>query len=111
MPPGKIRLYVRIHFSKRVTAVNKNVFKAILEYKRNGEQGDKVKLQGDIEKLFLFLLKTYPKEFIKTCVEEAGFKFMRNMVAQEAVQLKLLLNLPLNTYKKMPRIMTRFGYD
>ena len=48
---GKIFLYTRIHFSKRVTAVNKkdqgkraNVFKAILEYMANGEEGDKENL-------------------------------------------------------------------
>ena len=104
---GKICLYVRIHFTRRVTAVNKkdqgkkaNVFKAILEYMANGEQGDKEKLQDDIEKLLAVLLKSYPQEFIKTCIEKAGFKFMRNIEVHEAVQLKLLLNLPLNAHKK-----------
>ena len=104
---GKIFLYARIHFSKRVTAVNKkdqgkraNVFKAILEYMANGEQGDKEKLQDDIEKLLVLLLKSYPQEFIKTCIEKAGFKLMRNMEVHQAVQLKLLLNLSLNAYKK-----------
>ena len=42
-----------MHFSKRVTAVNKNdqgkranVFKAILEYMANGEQGVKKNCKG-----------------------------------------------------------------
>ena len=76
---GKICQYARIHFSKRVTAVYKkdqgkraNVFKAILEYMANGEQGDKEKLQGDIEKLLVLLLKPHPQEFIKTCIEKAA---------------------------------------
>ena len=72
---GNFFLYARIHFSKRVTAVNKkdqgkiaNVFKAILEYMVNGEEGDKEKLQDDLGKLLVLLLKSYPQEFIKTCV-------------------------------------------
>ena len=42
---------------------------------------------------------------------KTGFKLMRNMEVHEAVQLKVLLNLPLNAYKKMQRIMIRFGFD
>ena len=97
---GKIFLYARIHFSKRVTAVNKKDQGKRLEYMANGEQGDKEKLQDDIEKLLVLLLKSYPQEFIKTCIEKAGFKLMRNMEVHQAVQLKLLLNLSLNAYKK-----------
>ena len=61
-------------------------------------QGDKEKLQGDIEKLLVLLLKSYPQEFIKTCIEKASFKLMRNMEVHEAVELKLLLNLPYLKY-------------
>ena len=74
---GKIFLYARIHFSKRVTAVNKkdqgkraNVFKAILEHMANGEEGDKENLQDDLGILLVLLLKSYPQEFIKTYIEK-----------------------------------------
>ena len=70
-----------------------------MEYIANGEQGDKEKLQGDIEKLLGLFLKSYPQEFVKTCIGKAGFALMRNVEVHEAVRLKLLLNLSLNRHK------------
>ena len=47
-------------------------------------------MQGDIEKLLVLVFKSYPQEFIRSCIERAGFKLMTNMEVHEAVQLKLL---------------------
>ena len=90
----------RIHLSKRVTAINE---------KDQGKQANIFK--DDIKKLHVLLLKSYPQEFIKACIEKSCFKLMRNTEVHEAAQWKLLLDLPLNVYKKLQRIMIRFGYD
>ena len=107
---GKNCLYARISFNKKVTAVTKkmqgeraNILKAILGYMANGEQGD--------ELLLALLIKSYPREMAKKSIEGAGFSLLRNMEVHEAIQFRFILHLPMNTYKRIQRIMTNFRYD
>ena len=98
-------------FNKRVTAVTKklqeeraNILQAILGYMANGEQ-------GNIETLLALLIKSYPHKIAKKSIEGAGFSLLRNMEVHEPIQFRSILYLPMNTYKRMQRIMTNFGYD
>ena len=67
--------------------------------------------QGDIETLLALLIKSYPHKIGKQSIEGAGFSLLRNMEVHEAIQFRAIIHLPMNTYKRMQRIMTNFGYD
>ena len=69
----------------------------------HGEQGD--------ELLLTLLVKLYPDEMTKKSMEGAGFNLLRNMEDNEAIQFRSILHLPINTYKRMQRIMINFRYD
>ena len=81
-----------------------NILQAILGYLVDGRQ-------GDIETLLALLIKSHPHKIAKQSIEGAGFSVLRNMEAHEAIQFRSTPHLPMNTYKRMQRIMTNFGYD
>ena len=106
---GKIDTYARINFKVSVTAVNKDeqrnrakLLKAILEHMANGGQEDSLKLLS-------LLLKSSPSLYEKS-IRDAGYNIYHNMEVHQAIQLKSLLHLPMNSYINFKRIMVKFGY-
>ena len=65
----------------------------------------------DTQKMLALLLKSSPSTVVKKSKEDAGFKLFREMEVYQAVQLKSLLHLPMNMYKKLQRLLSNFGYS
>ena len=47
----------------------------------------------------------------KKIIKGAGFSLLRNLEIHKAIQFRSILHLPMNTYKRMQRLMANFGYD
>ena len=101
---GKTDTYAKINFKKGVNDVSNrnqkdraNFLHAILIHMAN--EG-----HDDTQKMLTLLLKSSPSTVVKKSKEDAGFKFFREMEVYQAVQLKSLLHLPMNMYKKLQRL-------
>ena len=108
---GKLDTYARINF-KKVSAMyqtNKkrdraHFFHAILVHMANGGQ-------DHTQKILVLLLKSSPSTVLKKSIEDACFKLFRELYIYQAVQLKSLLQLAMNMYKRMHRLFSNFGYS
>ena len=67
--------------------------------------------QDHTQKMLALLLKSSPSTVVKNSIEDASFKLFREMEVYQAVQLKSLLYLPMNMYKRMLRLFSNFGYS
>ena len=108
---GKIDTYARINFTKGDNDVSNKkqrdrarCLDAILVHMANGGQ-------DHTQKMLVLLLKSSPSTVVKKSVEDAGFKLFREMEVYQAVQLKSLLHLPMNMYKRMLRLLSNLGYS
>ena len=108
---GKIDTYARINFKKGFNDVSNKkqrdrarFLHAILVHMANGGQ-------DHTQKMLALLLKSSPSTVVKKSIEDAGFKLFREMEVYQAVQLKSLLHLPMNMYKRMQRLLSNFGYS
>ena len=108
---GKIDTYARINFTKGVNDVSNkkqrdraHFLHAILVHMANGGQ-------DHTQKMLALQLKSSPSTVVKKSIEDAGFKPFREMEIYQAVQLRSLLHLPMNMYKRMQRMSSNFGYS
>ena len=67
--------------------------------------------QDHTQKTLAVLLKSSPSTVVKMIEEDAGFRLFREMEVYQTVQLKLLLHLPMNMYKRMQKLLSNFGYS
>ena len=67
--------------------------------------------QDHTQKALAVLLKSSPSTVVKKIEEDAGFRLFREMEVYQTVQLKLLLHLPMNMYKRMQKLLSNFGYS
>ena len=66
--------------------------------------------QDHTQEMLALLLKS-PSAEAKKSIEDAGFKLFREMEVYQAVQLLSLLQLPMNMYKRMQRLLSNLGYS
>ena len=64
--------------------------------------------QDHTQKALAVLLKSSPSTVVKKIEEDAGFRLFREMEVYQTVQLKLLLHLPMNMYKRMQKLLSNF---
>ena len=108
---GKTDTYARINLKKGVNDASNRDQKdrahflhAILVHMADGGQ-------DDTQKMLALLLKSSASTVVKKSKEDAAFKLFREMEVYQAVQLKSLLHLPMNMYKRMQRLLSNFGYS
>ena len=108
---GKIDMYAKINFKNGVNNVastkqrnRAHLLHTILVHMANGGQ-------DHTQKMFALLLKSSPSTVVKKIIEDAGFKLFKEVEVYQAVQLISLLQLPMNIYKRMQRLLPNFGYS
>ena len=99
--PGLISKKVSVMYQKENRDRARFLY-AILVHMANGGQ-------DQTQKMLALLLKSSPSIVVKKSIEDAGFKLFREMEVCQAVQLKSLLHLPMNMYKRMQRLSSNFG--
>ena len=102
--PGLISQKVSMMYQTKNQRDRARFLHATLVHMANGGQ-------GHTQKMLALLLKSSPSTLVKKSVEDAGFKLFREMEVYQAVQLKSLLDLPMNMYKRMVRLLSNLGYS